>query len=43
VSRVYTDYATFEVGVDGARVTETFGISLAELEGRLDVSLGTSS
>jgi 3-oxoadipate CoA-transferase beta subunit len=39
VSRVYTDLATFEVGPDGARVTETFGISLAELTERLDVPL----
>ncbi len=40
VSRVYTDLATFEVGRDGARVTETFGISVAELTERLDVPLG---
>ncbi len=40
VSRVYTDYATFEVGVNGAAVTETFGISVAELADRLDVHVG---
>jgi 3-oxoadipate CoA-transferase beta subunit len=39
VSRVYTDLATFEVGRDGARVTETYGISLDELAERLDVPL----
>lgn len=39
VSRVYTDYATFEVGSDGAVVLETFGISLADLSERLDVSV----
>jgi 3-oxoadipate CoA-transferase, beta subunit len=42
VSRVYTDYATFEVGAAGARVTETFGISVADLAARLDVSIGPS-
>jgi 3-oxoadipate CoA-transferase beta subunit len=40
VSRVYTDYATFEVGADGAKVTETFGISAADLADRLDVAVG---
>ena len=39
VSRVYTDLATFEVGPGGARVTETFGSTLAELAERLDVPL----
>ena len=39
VSRVYTDLATFEVGGDGVRVVETFGISLEELGERLDVPL----
>jgi 3-oxoadipate CoA-transferase beta subunit len=39
VSRVYTDAATFEVGPDGARVTETFGISVADLAARLDVTI----
>jgi 3-oxoadipate CoA-transferase beta subunit len=40
VSRVYTDLATFEVGPGGARLRETFGISLAELAARLDVEVG---
>jgi 3-oxoadipate CoA-transferase beta subunit len=39
VSRVYTDHATFDVGIDGATVLETFGISLADLRKRLDVDL----
>jgi 3-oxoadipate CoA-transferase beta subunit len=39
VSRVYTDVATFEVGQDGARVLETFGISVNELSERLEVSV----
>jgi 3-oxoadipate CoA-transferase beta subunit len=40
VSRVYTDYATFEVGADGATVLESFGISQADLSDRLEVELG---
>jgi 3-oxoadipate CoA-transferase beta subunit len=39
VSRVYTDYATFEVGADGASVLATFGISRADLAARLDVEV----
>jgi 3-oxoadipate CoA-transferase beta subunit len=39
VSRVYTDYAVFQVGPNGARVAETFGISLADLASRVDVPL----
>jgi 3-oxoadipate CoA-transferase, beta subunit len=39
VSRVYTDVATVLVGPDGATVTETFGISLADLQSRVDVEL----
>jgi len=39
VSRVYTDLATFEVGVHGARLVETFGITSTELSVRLDVDL----
>ncbi|HYP45606.1 MAG TPA: 3-oxoacid CoA-transferase subunit B [Propionibacteriaceae bacterium] len=39
VSRVYTDYATFEVGPGGAVVLSTYGISTAELAERLDVEL----
>jgi 3-oxoadipate CoA-transferase beta subunit len=41
VSRVYTDYATFEVGADGATVLESFGISQADLSDRLEVELGS--
>src|SRR3954454_4286713 len=37
VSRVYTDVATFLVGGEGVRVTETFGISRDELADRLDI------
>ncbi len=40
VSRVYTDVATFEVGPDGVRVVETYGVSRDELRRRLDVELG---
>ncbi|MFI2707045.1 3-oxoacid CoA-transferase subunit B, partial [Nocardioides sp. CER28] len=32
VSRVYTDVAVFDVGVDGAVVRETFGIEVGELQ-----------
>jgi 3-oxoadipate CoA-transferase beta subunit len=39
VSRVYTDYATFEVGAAGARVLETFGIALTDLAELLTVEL----
>jgi len=39
VSRVYTDVATFEVGVAGARVLETFGISVRDLAERLEVAV----
>jgi 3-oxoadipate CoA-transferase beta subunit len=39
VDRVYTDYATFAIGPNGARAVETFGISLAELQERLALFL----
>ena len=39
MSRVYTDHAVFQVGPQGARVTETYGISFAELATRMDVAL----
>jgi 3-oxoadipate CoA-transferase beta subunit len=39
VSRVYTDLATFQVGLRGAVVIETFGTPLAELRSRLEVTL----
>ena len=40
VSRVYTDLATFEVGPDGARMLEVFGITRDELASRMAVDLG---
>ncbi len=39
VSRVYTDYAVFDVGAGGVQVAETFGTSFAELATRVDVIL----
>ncbi|MEZ7007525.1 3-oxoacid CoA-transferase subunit B [Streptomyces sp. AD55] len=39
VNRVYTNHALFLVGPQGAVVTETFGISFADLAARLDVPL----
>ncbi|MEO7058906.1 MAG: 3-oxoacid CoA-transferase subunit B [Lapillicoccus sp.] len=39
VNRIYTDLATFDVGPDGLRVLHTFGITVEELEGRLDLTL----
>ena len=39
VSRVYTELAVFDVGAAGVRVRETFGVSVAELQDRLDVEL----
>ena len=39
VDRVYTDLAVFEVGPEGARLVETFGISADELASRLDLPL----
>ncbi len=39
VSRVYTDVATFDLTPAGVVVTATFGITVAELRTRLDVSL----
>ncbi|WP_066911256.1 3-oxoacid CoA-transferase subunit B [Millisia brevis] len=41
VSRIYTDYAVFSVGPNGATVLETFGISVDELRGRVEVELTT--
>lgn len=37
VSRVYTDLAVFDVGVDGVTVVETFGTSYEELASHLSV------
>ena len=39
VDRLYTDLAVFELGPDGAVVTETFGITYDDLAARLDVPL----
>jgi len=39
VSRVYTDYGVFHVGPEGVRVTETFGIPLADLASRVGLRL----
>jgi 3-oxoadipate CoA-transferase, beta subunit len=39
VSRVYTDYATFDIQPDGVHVLATYGISLADLRERVPVKL----
>jgi len=39
VSRVYSDYAVFDIQPDGVRVLATYGISLAELRDRVPVKL----
>ncbi|MFD5122215.1 3-oxoacid CoA-transferase subunit B [Streptomyces sp. NPDC058385] len=39
VSVVYTDYGVFEIGPEGLRVRETYGITMAELGERLGVDL----
>jgi 3-oxoadipate CoA-transferase, beta subunit len=39
VSRVYTDYATFDIQPDGVHVLATYGISLAGLRERVNVKL----
>ena len=39
VSRVYTELATFLVGAGGVTVVETFGTTVDELAGRLDLEL----
>ena len=39
VSRVYTDYATFDIRPDGVHVLATYGISLADLRERVPVKL----
>jgi len=39
VSRVYTDVAVFDVGPDGVRIRETFGVGADELRERLEVPL----
>ncbi len=39
VSRVYTEHATFLVGAGGITVVETFGTTVDELAGRLELEL----
>ena len=39
VSRVYTDYAVFDILPDGVHVLATYGISLADLRDRVPVKL----
>jgi 3-oxoadipate CoA-transferase beta subunit len=39
VSRAYTDHAVFDIADDGVHVLETFGITMEELRGRVDVPL----
>ena len=41
VSRLYTDYAVFLLGGGRARVTETYGITVADLRTRLALPLDT--
>jgi len=42
VDRVYTDFATFQVGPRGVTVLETFGIAYDDLAQRLEVPLSRS-
>ncbi|WP_324789531.1 3-oxoacid CoA-transferase subunit B [Streptomyces sp. H51] len=42
VDRVYTDLAVFDIIPEGVVVRETFGITLDELAGRLDLPLATA-
>ncbi|MGA5877336.1 3-oxoacid CoA-transferase subunit B [Streptomyces cellulosae] len=39
VRRVYTDHGVFEPGSDGVKVLETYGVTVADLRGRLGVDL----
>jgi 3-oxoadipate CoA-transferase beta subunit len=39
VSRVYTDHGVFDVGPDGVRIRETYGLGAHELAERLGVTL----
>jgi 3-oxoadipate CoA-transferase beta subunit len=39
VSRVYTDYAVFDIQPDGVHVLATYGITLAGLRERVNVKL----
>jgi 3-oxoadipate CoA-transferase beta subunit len=39
VTRVFTDYGVFQITPDEVLVSETYGISFAELATRVDVTL----
>jgi 3-oxoadipate CoA-transferase beta subunit len=39
VTRVFTDYGVFQIGPEGVAVSETYGISFADLATRVDVAL----
>jgi 3-oxoadipate CoA-transferase beta subunit len=39
VDRLYTDVATFSLGPEGATVLATYGLTFAELAGRVDIPL----
>ena len=41
VTRVFTDYGVFQIGPDSVVVSETYGISFADLATRVDVPLST--
>jgi len=41
VTRVFTDHGVFQIGPDGVVVSETYGISFADLATRVDVPLST--
>ena len=41
VTRVFTDYGVFQIEPDGVVVSETYGISFADLATRVDVPLST--
>ena len=43
VSRVYTDHGVFDVGPDGVRIRETYGIGAHELAERLGLALSPSA
>ncbi|MFF8022129.1 hypothetical protein ACFZDJ_13585 [Streptomyces sp. NPDC007896] len=39
VSGVYTDHGVFDVGPDGARIRETYGVDTHELAEQLGITL----
>lgn len=39
VRRVYTEYAVFDIGADGVRVRDTYGISVNDLRTRMAIEL----